>query len=685
MKFRAFRRKKDNLYYFQFLSDENQVRLNSPAYADKESCFNGIRQVIQSSGSIKNFEKRSDDKGNRFFVLTTSKGQEIGRSNKYKSEKQFDLAIEQFIAEAPKAATRDTEAASTVKTPEETKPATDGKGRIYLSQNQPYLCDKLTYDTLQSESNQKYYFVFKDKANNPVLINADVRGFAAIEDLQNGIKAVMEFAPKKKNYEKRVTKNGKHYFLLKNDEGKSVAKSSTYYSVKRKMDAVVRLVQCTGAEIKLPKQQLFSDNYLPITAYAGAEGFHNFEDEKSGQYYFAFNNDAGKTFLRSEGYTTDNSRNKGIQSVIKNGREEKSWTTFFKNNLHYYTLKAGNHQEIARSQYYKDEAAMLQDFNLIKGQNSPIGVGAAFVGGALLSAAMIKKQEEEEAAAKQKAKEEVKQKEEEARLAALAAVQLKSEEEAKRNLETMQKRDEATKKLEKAKLAEEERKKKNAEEAAAAALTLAAANKNTSSTSYSTSNGNSGRGILRWLIPLIIALLLISAALLYFKACDGCGKDPIADPIPPIDTTAQETIPAVPYGKGGEALGFLSGSMEFLMADHLSAFDSEFPRTFNAENIAFSKNRIRLNTKARNQLDNLAVLLKEYPNAVIEIYGYVVKGEKTFYKGNKEVSLDDARASEVYNYMKQDGIEESRLEFYGNGLDDKAGIKIRLVSRGAAK
>ena len=270
-------------------------------------------------------------------------------------------------------------------------------------------------------------------------------------------------------------------------------------------------------------------------------------------------------------------------------------------------------------------------------------------------------------------------------MAALAAVQLKSEEEAKRNLETIQKRDEATKKPEKAKLAEEERKKKNAEEAAAAALSLAAANKNTSSSSYATSNGNSGRGILTWLIPLIIALLLISAALLYFKACDGCGKDPIVDPGTAVDTTAQDTTPSVPYGKGGEALGFLPGSMEFLMADHLSAFDSEFPRTFNAENIAFSKNRIRLNTKARNQLDNLAVLLKEYPNAVIEIYGYVTKGEKTFYKGNKEVSLDDARAHEVYNYLKQDGIEEGRLEFYGNGLDDKAGVKIKLISRGATE
>jgi uncharacterized protein YegP (UPF0339 family)/outer membrane protein OmpA-like peptidoglycan-associated protein len=690
MKFRAFRRKKDNLYYFQFLSDENKVQLNSPSYADKELCFNGIRQAISSSAQIKNYSKRTDDKNNHFFILTTSKGQEIGRSIKYKTEKEIDSAITQFLAEAPKAATKDAKSTTQPEPPEATKPVKDKKGRSYLSQNQPYLCSTLTYDTFQSESNQKFYFVFKDKDENAVLINADVRGFATIEDLQNGVKAVMEFAPKKKNLEKRVAKNGKHYFLLKNDEGKSVAKSSHFYSLKKELNAAVRLVQCAGAEITLPKQQLFSDNYLPIAAYAGAEGFHTFMDEKSGEHYFAFNNSEGKTFLRSEGYKTAKSRDNGIQSVIKNGPNEKSWKTFFENNLHYYTLKAGNHQEIARSNYYDDEASMLEDFNLVKGESSPIGIGSAMVGGALMSALMIAKQKEEKAA-KRKAKKEAKQKEEEnqrmeeakrkeeAKLAALAAASLKTEQEAKRVEEERRKLEEAEAAAKSAD--EEERKKKAAEEAAAAAALALAANQQPSATSKSSSRG----GLLGWLLPLIIAILLIIAALMYFRGCEGCGKPtPVVDP-DPIDTIVEDTKPQVPYGKGGEELGFIPGSMEFLMADHLSAFGSTFPRTFTAENITFSKNRIRLNTKARNQLDNLAVLLKEYPNATIEIYGYVADGEKTFYKGNKEVSLDDARANSVFVHLKKDGIEESRMEFYGNGLDDKPGVKIKLISRGAAE
>ena len=698
MKFRAFRRKKDNLYYFQFLSEQNKVRLNSPSYADKELCFDGIRQVIKNAASIKNYEKRKDENGNHYFILKTSKGQEIGRSVKYKSGKAIDEAIAKFIAEAPTAATREEAPKETKQEPSKpTEPKKVKKGRVYLSQNQPYLCSTLTYDTFQSESNQRYYFTFNDEGGDAVMTNADVRGFETIEGLQNGIKAVLENAPKKKNLEKRVAKNGKHYFVLQNDEGKSVAKSSGFYNQKKELNAAVRLVQCAGVEITTSTQQILSDNYLPIAAYAGAEGFHTFEDEKSGQHYFAFNDSDGKTFLRSEGYQTANSRDKGIQSVIKNGPKEKSWKTNFENGVYFYTLKAGNHQEIARSDYYNDEQSMLADFNLVKGESSPIGIGSALVGGALMSALMIQKQKEEKAA-KRKAKQEAKKKEEaaklkeeEARLAALAAAaKLKEEKEAAEKLAAEQA---AKEKAEKerlaaeaaaaAKLAEEERKKKAAEEAAAAAVALAAANQNKyTATSTATAKSSSGSP-LAWLIPLIIGLLLIILALLYFKGCDGCGKTtPVVDP-PIADTIVEDTIPEVPFGKGGEELGFIPGSMEFLMADHLSAFDSEFPQTFTADNIAFSKNRIRLDTKAKRQLDNLAVLLKEYPNAQIEIYGYLVDGERTFYKGNKEVSLDDARANEVFKYLKQNGIEESRMEFYGNGLGDTPGVKIKLLSRGA--
>ena len=95
------------------------------------------------------------------------------------------------------------------------------------------------------------------------------------------------------------------------------------------MNAAVRLAQCAGAEITLPKQQLLTDNYLPIAAYAGPEGFHTFQDEQNGQYYFAFNNEEGKTFLRSEGYKTASSRDKRHSIGDQKRPERKKLENFF--------------------------------------------------------------------------------------------------------------------------------------------------------------------------------------------------------------------------------------------------------------------------------------------------------------------------------------------------------------------
>lgn len=673
MKFRAFRRKKDNLYYFQFLSQDNQVRLNSPSYADKDLCFNGIREVINNSADLNNYEKRKDREGNHFFILKSAAGLETGRSIRYKTEEETDQAIAQFSAAAPFSASGETEPAKPKPaSADKPDPSKEKEGRTYIRENQPYLCNNLTFDTFRNESNQRYYFVFKDEHANSLMINGDVRGFATEDELENGIKAILEIAPNKKHYEKKVAKNGKHYFLLKSAEGKTLAKSSGFYTKKKEMDAVVRLVQCAGVVQATPVPPPKTDNYLPIAAYVGGEGFHTFQDDATGQYYFAFNNNDGKTFLRSEGYQTAKSRDEGIQSVIKNGPVEERWNTFSEGNQHYYTLKAANNKEIARSDYYDDEAAMLEDYELVKGESSPIGVGAAVVGGALMSALMIRQKEAEEQQKKQ-AKE--KQKAEEAKLAALAAANLHAEQEAIKQAEEARRLSEA-RELEKRQAEEAARKKAAEAEEKTKAVAAALAAQQT------TTKSSSGGGSPVWLIPLIIGILLIILALLFFRGCDGCKK-----PTPPVEPVTTDTVvqDTTPFGKGGEELGFIPGSMEFLMAEHLKAFDSTFPETFTAESIAFAKNAIRLDTKARKQLDNLTVLLKEYPQAEIEIYGFVVAGENPFYKGNKEISLDGARAGEVFNYLKNNGIEESRMEFYGNGLGDSPGIEIKLITRGVSR
>ncbi len=93
------------------------------------------------------------------------------------------------------------------------------------------------------------------------------------------------------------------------------------------------------------------DDYLPCQHYQGDKrdenGFYRFEE--NGKFYFSFI-DHGIVALRSEGYSNESGRENGIASVMKNMSNEDMYSTkLLPDGRWILSLKAGNHQEIARS------------------------------------------------------------------------------------------------------------------------------------------------------------------------------------------------------------------------------------------------------------------------------------------------------------------------------------------------
>lgn len=75
---------------------------------------------------------------------------------------------------------------------------------------------------------------------------------------------------------------------------------------------------------------------------------------KDGQDYFRLKAGNGETILSSEGYKSRSSCANGIESVRKNSRDENRFEVkTAKDGREYFILKAGNGQEIGRSQMYK--------------------------------------------------------------------------------------------------------------------------------------------------------------------------------------------------------------------------------------------------------------------------------------------------------------------------------------------
>lgn len=97
--------------------------------------------------------------------------------------------------------------------------------------------------------------------------------------------------------------------------------------------------------------QHIDDDYLHCDHYQAINpdesGFHRFDH--LGKYYFSFI-DHGIVVLRSEGYSSESGRENGIASVQKHMDNEAMYSTkMLPDGRWVLSLKAGNHQEIARS------------------------------------------------------------------------------------------------------------------------------------------------------------------------------------------------------------------------------------------------------------------------------------------------------------------------------------------------
>ncbi|AWV97765.1 hypothetical protein [Arcticibacterium luteifluviistationis] len=97
------------------------------------------------------------------------------------------------------------------------------------------------------------------------------------------------------------------------------------------------------------------NDYLPCEGYlqnieeVDTNGFIRFTDESSSLHYFAIVEKPTKVLFRSEAYKEIKSRENGIKSVLKNFKIEKRYKIIEDGINYFLIIKAGNHQEIARS------------------------------------------------------------------------------------------------------------------------------------------------------------------------------------------------------------------------------------------------------------------------------------------------------------------------------------------------
>ncbi len=351
------------------------------------------------------------------------------------------------------------------------------------------------------------------------------------------------------------------------------------------------------------------DDYLPCEDYAGDEGFSKFFREDRKEYYFALNDDNRKTYLRSEGYTSESGRDNGINSVTKNAPLDARWVTetAMDDKYHYYALKAGNRQEIARSCYYQDKEAMLIDLAWVRGEKSVIGAGSKLVGGALMSAFMLVPK----------------------------AIQVP----------------EVDPTPEPEPIVEPEPTVKKVAPIAASAVT---------------EKGGCSKW-LWWLLPLILL------ALLCYFFCRGCDDKVIETPaaVTQVVETVTEAPKAV-LDKVDESVKVVGGAVSGVVGDASKTISKTADKleaaitsgdSFVLEGLNFEYNKNTLTAESKVILAEVVAILKKHHDVKVVVEGHTDdKGNDSFNK-----SLSQRRADSIKNSIIKSGISSSRLKAIGFG------------------
>jgi uncharacterized protein YegP (UPF0339 family) len=135
------------------------------------------------------------------------------------------------------------------------------------------------------------------------------------------------------------------------------------------------------------------DDYLALSEYSGHSPSVKYADflifTKDGEHYFGMLDKNGDVGLRSEGYSSEASRDNGIESVIKNRVIEGQFTITEARNHFFVSLKAGNNQEIAKSGVFKSKAEAESYIAFLLGKSKTYGTVANTAAGAAITGSAV--------------------------------------------------------------------------------------------------------------------------------------------------------------------------------------------------------------------------------------------------------------------------------------------------------
>ena len=382
--FAAFFNEEASLYFFSLLDADGKVLLKSEGYPQQAARENGIQSVIKNRVNKDFYSVKSED-GKYYLSLRAANYREIARSCTVDSEAAALALIPYASGEQVRGG-----AIAAAIAPKER--ANDKIDDDYLACKEYEGKPEVGADGLVKfthESGQHYFAWYDD--DNSLLMRSE--GYPTTAARDNGMASVAKNRELEERYS-TIEKIGRHFTILKAGNHQEIARSCSFDSAAAAMslypsararaaeEKAAALAAAAAAAVPVAavvaetESKRRDDNYLACDEYVGhgesdANGIVKWQ-HSDGEYYFSWMNADGSVKMRSEGYPTTAARDNGADSVLRNRDNEARYGTIDIGSKHFVILKAGNHQEIARS--------CVQDTPFVFASwLAPAAIGAAFL------------------------------------------------------------------------------------------------------------------------------------------------------------------------------------------------------------------------------------------------------------------------------------------------------------------
>ena len=92
---------KNGKFFFNLKASNGQIILSSEMYETKAAAENGIESVKKNAADDARYERKTSNKGEEYFILKASNGQQIGKSQMYSSASGMENGIKSVQSNGP--------------------------------------------------------------------------------------------------------------------------------------------------------------------------------------------------------------------------------------------------------------------------------------------------------------------------------------------------------------------------------------------------------------------------------------------------------------------------------------------------------------------------------------------------------------------------------------------------------